>query len=47
MNRDFWPKSGKKSPKIAKLDDFIAIERTIIGLIDRDFDHMGIEYARV
>jgi hypothetical protein len=32
MNRDFWPKSAK----IAKLDDFIAIERTIMGLINRD-----------
>jgi hypothetical protein len=45
MNRDFWPISAKKSAKIAKLDDFIAIERTIIGLINRDligdFDHMG------
>jgi hypothetical protein len=36
MNRDFWPKSAKKSAKIAKLDDFIAIERTIMGLINRD-----------
>jgi hypothetical protein len=32
MNRDLWPKSAK----IAKLDDFIAIERTIMGLINRD-----------
>jgi hypothetical protein len=36
MNRDFWPKSAKKSVKIAKLNDFIAIERTIMGLINRD-----------
>jgi hypothetical protein len=36
MNRDLWPKSAKKSAKIAKLDDFIAIERTIMGLINRD-----------
>jgi hypothetical protein len=36
MNRDFWPKSAKISGKIAKLDDFIAIERTIIGLLKRD-----------
>jgi hypothetical protein len=36
MNRDFWQKSAKKSAKIGKLDDFIAIERTIMGLINRD-----------
>jgi hypothetical protein len=36
MNRDLWPKSAKKLRKIAKLDDFIAIERTIMGLINRD-----------
>jgi hypothetical protein len=36
MNRDFSPKSTKISGKIAKLDDFIAIERTIIGLMNRD-----------
>jgi hypothetical protein len=36
MNRNFWPKSAKISAKIAKLDDFIAIERTIMGLINRD-----------
>jgi hypothetical protein len=36
MNRDLWPKSAKKPGKIAKLDDFIAIERTIMGLINRD-----------
>jgi hypothetical protein len=32
MNHDFWP----KSTKIDKFDDFIAIERTITGLINRD-----------